>query len=333
MGDGVTGTPCGACRRLLADGAPLCRECVNRLVDALLSVPGLLHELTITRAGLGRTTPRAGGTRPSEPPLPVRVVPRRTGITLPGDHLVRALETSLIGWGRVIADDLGVCPAVHTAHLVDLVHIHRAEPLGDTGRQRARRVEHRPDRAAISETPASVGEQVAVWLTHHREQLRQHEAAPELLSELGHAVKALQRVIWPPQRRYLGLCPAPLADGTACGHVRTAEVGETYCKCRRCGDHRSVVELEDVARRVAEDQLYTVPELVAVTASVGAAIPRRTLFRWQKEHAIEPRGWQHRDERGVRITDHPIGPHDLRVYRLGDALALARRTPKGDTAA
>ncbi|MGY4098065.1 hypothetical protein ACW2Q0_00635 [Nocardia sp. R16R-3T] len=328
----MTGTKCFGCFRQLGDGAPLCRDCVGRLVDALLSVPGLLHELTITRAGLGRTAPRVGGARPSEPPLPVRTVPRSEGTTLPGERVVRALEVSLIGWGRAISEDLGVCPAVHTAHLVDLVHRYRAMPLGETARQCGMRAEARPDLGAIGETPASVGEQAAVWLARHPEQLRQHEAAPELLDELTRAIKSLQRIVWPPQRRYLGLCPALLDDGTTCGHERSADIEATHSKCPRCGDHRPISDLQKLARRAAEDRLYTISELEQVTASVGARVPRRTLFRWQKEHTITPRGWQHHSTGGTRITDHPIGPSDQRVYRLGDVLDIASRDQKGSVA-
>lgn len=331
----MTGTTCGGCYRQLGDGAPLCRECVGRLVDRLNAVPGLLWELTITRAGLGRSAPRGGsGGRPSEQPLPVRVLAKRDGITLPGEKVVHALETTLIGWGRALAEDLAVTPAVHTAYLVDLVHRHRADPLGDTPRQRCGSVARREDLAAVSETPASVAEQTAVWLARHREQLRQHEAAPELLSEVTRAVKALERVIWPPERKYLGLCPAVGADGVACGHERFADADADHSRCPRCQDHRPVADLQQTAREVAEDRLYTIDELVHVTASIGLPIGRRTLFRWQKDHALEVRGWQHRDERGVRITDHPIGDNDRRAYRLGDALALARKpTSTGDTAA
>lgn len=328
----MTGTQCAACARLLADGAPLCRECVGRLVDLLLSVPGLLYELTLTRAGLGRTAPPAGGGRPAETPLPVRAVRQGGSIAMQGDSTVLQLEVTLVGWGRALAEDLEVCPAVHTAHLVDLVHQRRLAPL--TGaRQRIEVAGHRPDLAALAETPASVAEQTAVWLAQHREQLRQHEAAPELLDEITRAVRALQRIVWPPDRQYLGLCPALREDGTKCGHERYAEAEESYSRCRRCGDHRPVAELQATARAAAEDRLYTVAELVGITASVGVRISRATLYRWAQQRRIESRGWQHRDAHGTRITDRQLGDDDRPVYRLGDVLAYARREQEGGSAA
>ena len=329
----MSGTKCGACGRLLADGAPLCRECVDKLVETLLSVPGLVYELTVTRAGLGRSAPRTAGAAPAEPPLPVRTVRRSGPIALQGEAALSRLDTALVGWARALAEDLACSPAVHTAHLVDLVQRHRADPLGERVRQRGTLAEHRPDLAAIGETPASVGEQCAVWLAHQRELLRRHEAAPELLDELGRAVRALARIVWPPARRYLGLCPALREDGTECGHERYAEADESYSRCRRCGDHRDVAELQHAARAVAEDRLYTIGELVGVTAGIGMPVSRPTLYRWAKDREIEPRGWQHRDAAGVRITDRRLADGDPMVYRLGDVLARYTRRDKGGSAA
>lgn len=307
----MSATECIECKRPLGHNAALCRLCVDGLAEQLLRVPALMHELTTTRAGLGRSGPASGG-RPSEPPLPIRVAGRDR---LLGASAVQRLETAVIGWARVIAEELGVTPAVGIAHLVQLTQ----------DRRLAFRAGQRPDQAALGE-PVTACEQAAVWLAHHRPQLAQHEAAPELARDIRAAVGELAAVIWPLERQYLGLCTTVRGEQQeVCGQELRAELGAAYVHCRRCRAQYDVAALKRAALADADDRLYRVSDLARVLGELGHPVGRRTLYRWAQERRMEPRGWEHRDERGVRVTDHRLGEGDAQVYRLGDALKLAAR--------
>lgn len=306
----MTAVQCSECGRLLGDNAALCRPCVDELTEQLLRVPALMHELTITRAGLGRSGPASGG-RPSEPPLPIRIAGRDR---LLGASAVQRLETEVIGWARALAEDLGVTPAVGIASLVQLTQDRRRLP-GSTVRS---------DAAALAE-PVTAVEQAAVWLAHHRRELAQHEAAPELARDIRSAVGALAAVIWPAERQYLGLCDCVRDDGEECGQELRAEVGQAYVDCRRCRWRYDVAQLKAAALAGADDRLYKVDDLLRVLTALDEPVSRATLWRWAQQRRMEPRGWQHADDYGVRITDHRIGAGDAQVYRLGDARRLAAK--------
>ncbi|HMH59028.1 MAG TPA: hypothetical protein VK537_07590 [Galbitalea sp.] len=306
----MTAVQCTECGRMLGYNAALCRACIDELVEQLLRVPALLYELGITRAGLGRTGAPSAGGRPAEAPLPIRIVGRR----LPGESAVQRLETAVIGWARVLAEELGVTPAVGIAYLVQLAQDRRRLP-GSTVRS---------DAAALA-TPVTAVEQAAVWLAHHRRELAQHEAAPELARDIRGAVGALAAVIWPAERQYLGLCDCVREDGEECGQELRAEVGQAYVDCRRCRWRFDVAQLKAAALANADDRLYKVDDLLRVLTALDEPVSRATLWRWAQQRRMEPRGWQHADDYGVRITDHRIGAGDAQVYRLGDARKLATK--------
>ncbi|MBF6399765.1 hypothetical protein IU438_28765 [Nocardia cyriacigeorgica] len=325
---------CARCSRPVGDSAPLCRTCGQSIVDALLRVPALLDELTVTRAGLGRNAPpTANRSRGGEVPLPVRaagslIEPTPFGAAMVGDYELAAINNVIGTWARLLAETLAVDPYLGGAALVAATD--------------ARRGPHTDDRtgAALPATAPSVVAQAAVWLAGHRHALRAHEAAPELLRDIIRAVDALERLVdRPVERRYLGACPAELADGTVCGYELRTEIDEngrpqTWVRCARasCRTQYEVAAIETKARKLAEQQLYTLADLVRLTAAIGAPVPKPTLYRWAKERRIEPRGWQHTDDRGVRITDYQITPGDPQVYRLGDVLAYAARNTRGSAA-
>jgi len=298
---------------MLGYNAALCRACIDELVEQLLRVPALMAELTTTRAGLGRSGPASGG-RPSEPPLPIRVAGRDR---LLGASAVQRLETTVIGWARVLAEELGVTPAVGIAYLVQLTQDRRRLP-GSTVR---------PDAAALA-TPVTAVEQAAVWLAHHRRELAQHEAVRELARDIRDVVAELGRAIWPAERQYLGLCATLYdtgAEEVACGQELRAAAGEAYTYCRRCRARYDVAALKAEVVRGVDDRLYKIDDLLRILTVLGPPVSRTTLYRWARDRRLEPRGWQHTDEYGTRITDHRIGAGDAQVYRLGDARKLAAK--------
>ncbi len=311
MGNVVTALECAECGRALGHNAVICRDCVDGLAEQLLMVPALIGELTVTRAGLGRSGPAAAGGRPAETPLPIRM----RGKSFPGQSAVRRLETSVIGWARIIAEDLGVIPAVGIASLVQLTQDHRRLPGSAV----------RPDGSALAE-PVTAVEQAAVWLAQHRQQIARHEAAAELAGDVRAAVTQLAAVIWPTPRQYLGLCDTKNADTLeVCGQELRAEAGATYVRCRRCRWQHDVATLKREALGTAENRLYKLDDIRRILDQLGHPVPRPTLYRWAANRRIESHGWEHRDGYGTRITDHRIQRGDAQVYRLGDALKLAVR--------
>ncbi|WP_433658061.1 hypothetical protein ACQPW1_39780 [Nocardia sp. CA-128927] len=306
----MTETPCAECERPVGDGLPLCQTCADSVVTDLREAPSLLAELAITRAGLGRLGPHSAGGRSAETPLPIRATNYRA--TMQGDRAVSRLEITVNGWTRALAEDLRVTPYIDGPALVELARQHR----GDTSR----------DPGTLPITPPSQLEQAAVWLAQHRRQLRAHEAAHELLVEVSGALAEIRSIVdRPVERRYLGPCPAQVAEGIECRWELRAQLGASWVRCGRCRTQHDIAELLDAVRAAAEDLLYSLGDLVRVTESIGAAVPKSTLYRWARERRIEPRAWQHSDAHGVRITDHPIDADSVHVYRLGDVLTLTRR--------
>ncbi|TLF72901.1 hypothetical protein [Nocardia cyriacigeorgica] len=340
---------CIECARPVGDRLPLCTECGENIVKQLLDVPRLLTELEVTRVGLGRVTAPAPVGRSTDTPIPVRAVGRR-GITIQGDRELRDLTAVLAEWVDQITTVTGSTVPYGARGLVQLAKNlrlgpeHRdpvAPPIRrhpETGRFLGRVPTLHATLIQVTATPS---EQDAVWLAHRGTDLRALEPAEDpadrLHVRLNDAITAIARIIdRPTPRRYLGACPAELADtGKVCGYELRADVDDSgriadFVECRRCRTQHDVAQIQDKARDTAEQQLYTIPDLVRVTRAIGAPIPERTLYHWaNKSRRLPARGWQHTDDRyGIRITDHQIDSRDRQVYRLGDALELARQAAK-----
>ncbi|MEV0031410.1 hypothetical protein [Nocardia sp. NPDC050793] len=316
----MSGPECLRCARPSADGAPLCTTCGGSLVDELRAVPALLAEAEVTRAGLAHMTAHQIGGRSADPQLPIRPA-RGRGAVLEGDRARAQLVNTITTWARLIAEELGVEIYIGGPHLVARTTELRGPLTADR------------TAAALPDAPPDATAQAAAWLAEQRHQLRAHPAAEQLHDDVRAAVAALRRYVDRPiERRYLGACPAVLDDRTVCQYELRAEIGDDgrtapWVRCGRCRTQHEVARIEADARALAEQQLYTLADLVRVTAVIGAAIPKRTLYHWAHgARRLEPRGWQHLDDDGrVRITDHRLADCDPQVYRLGDALELARR--------
>lgn len=315
----MTKTPCTQCGRPVSDDAPLCHECGRGLAADLRDLPNLISELTTTRAGQTRAGERVGGAS-AETPVPVRISSRGRLI---GEHLVRDLELDLIGWTRDIAALHDCSPAMHTAHLVDLVHELRGRGRTDNlppGPALADVVE---DPAGLGTVPASVTEQCAVWLAAHVADVRRHPDSGRLALRLCDRIEQLRCAVDPPPTHWVGTCTATGEDGRGCGtplRVIT-DSNATTVRCSVCRTHHVIADLQAAARGEAEDLLATIPELLRVTRRLGKPIPKATLYWWAQHSHIQCRGWQH----GARITDHQVDPADKPVYRLGDVLTRAAK--------
>lgn len=330
---------CAECDRPVGDRLTLCTFCGNRLRAELLSVPGVLADLATMRAGQARFSSGRVGSRSTDAALPIQTA----GAELRGDRAYTRLETAVGGWARVLSEHLRVEIPIGARGLMQLALNGRVLPIDRAATihrtpdgKYARLIRRHPDALTSPATPL---EQAAVWMACHPHQLRAHEAAHEMITEIVGALTALRRVVdRPAEMNYLGPCRTVLDGGQDCGFVLRAERGKTDVQCGRCKEIFYVADLQAKAREIAEDRLYTRREMHGVLAAIGTRVPPRTLTWWvsnRGETRLEPRGWKHEDAHGVvRITDHQISEDDQQVYRLGDALALAaRRQDEGGSAA
>ncbi|MGW2666243.1 hypothetical protein ACWCW7_35270 [Nocardia tengchongensis] len=336
---------CAECSRPVGDRLTLCTHCGDRLRAELLSVPGVLADLTTMRAGQARMSSGRVGSRSSDKPMPVQSVARLrkegkpedpVGAELRGDRGYTRLETAVFGWAKVLAEHLGVEIPIGARALMQMAISGRypaADHTADVARtpdgKYARTIRRHPDALA---SPATLVEQAAVWMGCHPHELRTHEAARDMLTDITGALKDLRRVIdRPAEMRYLGPC-------SECGAELRAERGETWVRCRvpSCKTQHEISRLESDALAIAWERLYTLSELGSVLSGVGAPVPRRTLYSWaapgKDGPKLHPRGWRHEDQYGVRITDHQIDPRDKQVYRLGDVVGMANKNAGGSAA-
>lgn len=344
-------TECARCERPVGDNLPLCSTCGDHIAtEQLLDVPRLATELIVTQAGLGRVAAPTAGGRSAETPIPVRVNGGDSrGVRVQGDRELRRATAAIMDWARQVATKLGTTIPFGAPGLVQICHNLRhgpdhREPIAPALRrdpETGKFIGHVPSLyPVLLSAPVTDVEQAAVWLAHHPHDIRATEQpgdpADAFHNRVIAALDGIRRIIdRPVDRRYLGACPATLEDGAPCGYELRAQVDDTgrvadFVECRRCRTQHDVARIEAAARDRAEGQAYTLAEIARLTKALGAPIPKQSLHHWaHKSRRLQPRGWQHIDDRyGVRITDHQIGPDDKQVYRLGDALELARLAAK-----
>ncbi|WP_054812092.1 hypothetical protein [Nocardia arizonensis] len=335
----MTGTPCGICTRLVGDRLALCEVCGRTLVEALLAVPSLLADLETVRSGQARVADGRAGGRSADAPLPIKDTSseyRGRGVRLLGERDAIALSTALHGWARVLADHLGVevpiearslavlaINARHTGGSAEAPAVVHEDRLRNGVRVRVSRVALRT--AAHLITPVQLDERLAVWLASHPHELRELDAAEQAHRDIVTTTAGLRRAVdRPADHRYLGRCPALLEDGSTCSANLWAEPDGTWVRCPRCHLQHEVARIEAAATEAARDMLCTMPELLHACAAVGSPIARRTGYRWAAEGRLTRRAWLIRTRAGVRITDRREDGA-VPVYRVGDALDLARR--------
>ncbi|MBF6515548.1 hypothetical protein IU421_14845 [Nocardia cyriacigeorgica] len=341
---------CIECARPVGDRLPLCAKCSENVVKQLLDVPRLITELEVTRSGLGRVTPPGPIGRGTDQPLPVRVNGgETTGVRLQGERELTELAELIFEWASQMKTLTGTHVPYGARGLVQICQNLRLgpehrEPIAPpirrdpkTGKFLGRVPQLH---ATLIHTAATPVEQAAVWIAHHQHELRALEPADDpadrFHNRLNDVRDAIHHIIDRPMpRQFLGACPAILENGTMCGYELRMQYDEDgkardFTQCSQCRTQHDVETIKSETRASAESRCYTIRDLVKVTKAIGAPISERTLYHWaNKSRRLEPRGWQHVDDRyGVRITDHQIDSRDRQVYRLGDALELARQTTK-----
>ncbi|MGN2634608.1 hypothetical protein ACTD5D_32140 [Nocardia takedensis] len=285
------------------------------MVDQLRTVPGLVADLAVVRTGQSRTTaatPRVrGGGEADLSGLHVNT----TAAVMRGHHALWRLDSALTAAAAAVSETEGVHPPEHSRGLRQLVLNNR---------------DHHTDPAALDETPIQRAEELAVWLACHPAALRAHPNAEAFARRIGKAVERLQDAIDPEPRRYVGPCPTVVdtieGETVTCGRRLLARPEQRKVWCPACHRHHLTADIETAAIRHAEAGVWTLGELLGhVLPSIGRTdIARSTLYRWARRRTILPRGYQHSDG---RISGRRERATDPEVYRLGDVLAAAAKSP------
>ncbi|MBM4489517.1 hypothetical protein GS937_01480 [Rhodococcus hoagii] len=296
---------CHNCGRVVADGLELCTLCADSLHRELLEIPGLVSDMTITRARLDRMSRGRVGGKSAETALPVRLDKFDQRPTQrPLDHLTLVIGT----WARVAADQTGQFHELHVAldspGLRQLVHNSRRGRL---------------DRAAVSTEGAYDVELASIWLAHCGGDLRTVPESGVMYDEITDALAYVRRAVdRMPELSYRGQCSS-LVSGGLCGAGLYVEDGESYVTCRACGAHHVVSALVRDALSAIENRLFTIAELERVLRELGEPIPAGTMRSWHSRGQLQPRAWRQADgtesEYWMRRSDPPL-------FYLGDVRQL-----------
>jgi hypothetical protein len=352
---------CRECDRIVPDSMDLCVTCLDGFIAELLTVPGIVADMTVTAARLDRMSDGRTGGKSAEVPLPIRISgkvrenPDRDTYKEPWPHSASddllptrrpydALVNALTTWGRVFEDHYRVEIPLGARGLVQLVQTNRTAGRSNTARIERAVEDYRVDRSALSLTPTTPAEQVAVWLACHPNLIRPMPAAHEMIADLTSAIASARMAVDRlPELRFLGPCPTPIAAGNSshgttgeartCGAGLRAEKGETWVRCNRCRAQYEVEKIIRDAKLRTEDRLWTLAQIGKYLEALDIRVPNRALtdLDYHPRNAVPKRGWLHRDSLGREsITTSWIHRDDPPVFRVGDVVRyFERRLVKG----
>ncbi|KXF56158.1 hypothetical protein AXA44_02690 [Rhodococcus sp. SC4] len=299
---------CFNCSRVVADDLPICTLCISVLIKDLRAVPGIVSDMTVTRARLDRMSRGRNGGKSAETALPIRL---DRFDNRPTQRPLDLLTSEVSTWARDLATLTGadLDAALASRGLRQLVHNNR------TGKRR--------DPALLSTETALDAELAAIWLVHHPDQIRRHPAVEELhdgiTDAIANARKAVDRL---PDLIYKGPCPHVLYDEErqpfTCSADLYAERGEEYVSCPHCWTHHRVSDLDRAMLKHIDDQILTMPELVVVLRELREPVPIGTLYSWHSRKAIRPVAWRQADG---TICDFWMRRSDPPLFRVRDVRA------------
>lgn len=152
---------------------------------------------------------------------------------------------------------------------------------------------------------------LAMWLGRHRETIRHHDGAADLLNQVRAAIGNARDVVdRPPERVYSGRC--------ACGADLYARERAHQVACPACRNIYSVTERRTAMLTEIREHFATAAEIAAGIGELhGQQINRKTINKWSSRDRITVRGYS---------------PEGYPLFRIGDVLDLAvshnrRHTP------
>lgn len=306
-------TECTNCGRTVNENLALCGECLESLRAELRRVPGLVSDMTITRARLDRMSSGLVRGKSAETALPIRLDRfDRRPTQFPLDSLTNEITT----WARLVADETAQLDELNTA--LDSFEF----------RQSVHAQRHRKhDPAWLSTETALDAELAAVWLADHASYLAWMPAIAEMHDGITDAIARCRRAIdRQPELSYKGPCPHVSYDEErqpfTCSADLYVERGEDYVSCPRCWTHHRVRDLERAMLQKVNDQLFTITELLPLLDELGEHVAKSTLYAWAndpKRKKLSPQAWRQAD--GTH-SDYWMRRSDPALYRLGDVRAL-----------
>jgi hypothetical protein len=290
---------CTGCLPRLAEDGRSCRRCVSVAAENL----ALVGEVALAASdAANRLSAGSGGGASGKPGS-------RLPIDLGAAARLGAVENSLYGWARHVAEERGVRePGLPVP------------PKPQVGPVCRTRYECTHDSCKAIRDPASPPLLLAVvagWLTGHLDWLAHRQEAGEAFADFGASARALRGVMrGGGEQKYLGPCGAivpqaemptervsthwteHLCDGDVYGRV-----GAKTGACRTCGAQVDQAERQIWLADVRRDWLYHASEIAEAYPDI-------------KVDTI--RSWLHRGQ----LTAH--GEHEGRpLLKLGDVLDLA----------
>lgn len=149
---------------------------------------------------------------------------------------------------------------------------------------------------------------LALWLARHRETIRHHDGAADLLNQVRAAIGNARDVIdRPPERVYSGRC--------GCGADLYARERAHQVACNNCKTVHSVKARRNAMLDAVREHFATAAEIAAGIGELhGQQINRKTINKWNSRDRLEVRGYS--------IEGYPL-------FRIGDVLDLAiAHTPR-----
>lgn len=155
--------------------------------------------------------------------------------------------------------------------------------------------------------PGGTATELAMWLARHRETIRQHEGAAEIVAQIRYAISnARTAVDRPPERVYAGQC--------GCGIDLYARKRAQQVKCSGCGTVHSVDERRTEMLNQIREHLATAAEIASGIGELhGQPINRKTINKWSSRDRLVVRGYS--------AEGYPL-------FRIGDVLDLALTSTK-----
>ena len=302
---------CFNCGRGVDEQLVICKPCLDTFRSELRKVPGLVADMTITRARLDRMSSGLAGGKSAETALPIRLDAKDRR---PTQKPLDLLTNEIVTWARVVADHSRQADelnaAVAGAGLQQMVHNQR---------------QRRRDPASLSAETALPAELAAVWLADYAEGMQTMAAIGEMHDAITDLIAWCRKLIdRMPELTYKGPCPQVSRNDekqyVTCSADLYVERGEDYVSCPRCWTHHRVRDLDRRAIHAIEKSLLTVPEIGRLLDQLGERIPVSTLYYWVKEGHLDPVGWRQADG---SISNFWMRRPDPAVYSLADVRRVA----------